>query len=648
MDDPNLTSGRGAMAITAAVSTYCLSWAAGVYIEAPQKPTSILPILLNFTHPLIAGYLVPAISVGLAAVVGIWLYREMYIRNERHIRGARLHEDARAIHHAKGNGIRIHPDVQITQAQECRHILLMGGSGSGKTTIIWPIINQAIARGDKILIFSFKGDFQEKLNAEFTLLAPTDARSARWMLGQDIRTRLDAESLAETLVPTPEKDPMWAQGAQGLLTAVIADLQTEYGEMWGYKELAEACAVALSDYDSLLATVMRESPLAKAFLTGKDSKTTASYLSNMATNLSAVVNIGVADSSSSNTETWSVRRWLSGEDEKNAVIIGFKPSAATLSKAYVASVIEQVMRQILDMNDCSPEDRRIWLILDEIPQAGKVPSITQGLEAARSKGCRIVLGIQSIAQLEKVYDRETSTIWAGQTALKIMAQITAPSDQEWASKLLGEKEIERYTKQVSSSGTSASISGGFTRLKEHVMMPGEFGTRLNVSIPEKRVRALLITAEAAVIMDWPFQDMTSLRPMAVPAAWIKPGFKRPIWGAVPPVTAEPSLSNGLSEKKSQGAQVVKKNTLLEMPTAPVSDRQPEDKGEGGMVDEAGSMGLDHLLDAVAPGSSMLIEMLKMAMESEQGLSRLPQVIVCRQQCTKVTNAYKDMDEQDEE
>jgi hypothetical protein len=136
--------------------------------------------------------------------------------------------------------------------------------------------------------------------------------------------------------------------------------------------------------------------------------------------------------------------------------------------------------------------------------------------------------------------------------------------------------------------------------------------------------------------------------MAVPAAWIQPGFKRPIWGAVPPVTAEPSLSNGLSEKKSQGAQVVKKNTLLEMPTAPVSDRQPEDKGEGGMVDEAGSMGLDHLLDAVAPGSSMLIEMLKMAMESEQGLSRLPQVIVCRQQCTKVTNAYKDMDEQDEE
>ena len=67
-----------------------------------------------------------------------------------------------------------------------------------------------------------------------------------------------------------------------------------------------------------------------------------------------------------------------------------------------------------------------------------------------------------------------------------MAQITAPSDQEWwASKLLGVKEIERYSKQVSSSSASASISGGFTRMKEHVMMPGEYGKRLNFSFPEK-------------------------------------------------------------------------------------------------------------------------------------------------------------------
>jgi hypothetical protein len=67
-----------------------------------------------------------------------------------------------------------------------------------------------------------------------------------------------------------------------------------------------------------------------------------------------------------------------------------------------------------------------------------------------------------------------------------------------------------------------------------------------------------------------------------------------------------------------------------------------------MIDEAGSMGLDHLLDAVAPGSSMLIEMLKMAMESEGGLSSLQHVLVCKQQCFDVTNAYNSTEELEEQ
>jgi hypothetical protein len=57
------------------------------------------------------------------------------------------------------------------------------------------------------------------------------------------------------------------------------------------------------------------------------------------------------------------------------------------------------------------------------------------------------------------------------------------------------------------------------------------------------------------------------------------------------------------------------------------------------------MGLDHLLDAVAPGSSMLIEMLKMAMESEAG-SGTAQKQPRLQQKTVVTAEYED-DEQEE-
>ncbi|MBU2825445.1 type IV secretion system DNA-binding domain-containing protein, partial [Acidithiobacillus ferrooxidans] len=110
-----------------------------------------------------------------------------------------------------------------------------------------PLINQSVARGDKVLIFSYKGDFQQKAEFGFDLLGPWDSRSARWVIGQDIRTRLDAESLALTLIPEQEKDPIWSQGAQGLLVAVIAGVQREFAEKWGFPHLAQACAKALSD-----------------------------------------------------------------------------------------------------------------------------------------------------------------------------------------------------------------------------------------------------------------------------------------------------------------------------------------------------------------------------------------------------------------
>jgi hypothetical protein len=58
---------------------------------------------------------------------------------------------------------------------------------------------------------------------------------------------------------------------------------------FGFSDLARVCAEHLSNYDKLLETVMRESPLAKAFLMGKDSKTTASFLAEMAAKLSASI-----------------------------------------------------------------------------------------------------------------------------------------------------------------------------------------------------------------------------------------------------------------------------------------------------------------------------------------------------------------------
>ena len=500
------------------------------------------------------GAIPPATALLAGGLVAWGAWRFLTIPPERHVRGHVLHRDPKAIalalKPARGEpaGIFIHPQVQIEEKIEVRHTMLVGGSGGGKTTILWPIIHQAQARGDRILLFDSKGDFTEKLGGNFTLLSPTDARSARWVLGNDILTHLDAHALTETLIPSApggDKEPMWTNGARALLLGVITDVQRQNGRKWGFVTLASAIANALSDFETLKNIITREDPAMLSLLGGEDavapSRTTMGFLVQVATSVRHVINLGVGADDLAHTKNppWAARAWLAGKTPPVA-IVGFRDSARSLSQAWAASLLEQVVRQAGDMPDASPADRRIWLIVDEAPRAGKVPSITDALTTARSKGLRVILGIQSLAQIRETYTRETATVWAGQTASKIICQTTAPEDQKWCSDLLGEREVERYTHQLSQQSYSdggGQHSSSWQRVREPVLLPASFGQELRV-LPTGP-RALLMSGGEAALLDWRFPELQKSRPPYVAARWTQPSYQRPVWGKTPPDVAAP-------------------------------------------------------------------------------------------------------------
>jgi hypothetical protein len=364
--------------------------------------------------------------------------------------------------------------------------------------------------------------------------------------------------------------------------------------------------MALSDYDSLVQTVMRESPLAKAFLMGKDSKTTASYLAQMASGLSDVINLGVADSNN-NGKPWSVTGWLAGYTP-GAAILGYLPESEGLSQAFCSSIIEQVVKKVLGFAGADPSERRIWLFLDEVPQAGKVPSITSALEAARSKGCRVVLGMQGVAQLEEHgYSKNTLRIWAGQCGIKIVSNLTDPQDQKWASDLLGERDITRYQRtlsQQSQGGTSGSISGVHQAIKEHLMLPGEFGNELIVT--KSGPKALLLTPGANAILQWGFPKLQTYRDARIDAGWTQPGFDRPVWGAVPPRTGtatQGTESAAVIDTKQPQATVV-----IEQQDAPVATPA----ADAGLADMVADHTVSAGIDSVLPGAGALFELMSMS------------------------------------
>lgn len=500
----------------------------GVVVPIPHHP------VLSYLPPLLG-----AAGLTLGTFAGFWMFYRAY---EIHIRGACWSTPSQ-IKKAMRKGMRRGEalgapvaTIPIPLSLEVRHILLIGASGGGKTTVLWPILHAAQERGDKMLIFSFKGDFQEKWDGPFTLLAPWDQRSARWRLGADINRDSDAQSLAETLIKTSEKEPMWGQAAQALLVAVIRSVQREYGEDWSAQDIAYKLVQALSKFSVLKATIQKEYPMASMLLAGGPTdKSVKSFLINLITAVIPIVNLGVADfcaGSQDSQHSWSVRDWLSGHTPP-AAIFGYQSSNETMSNSWGASIVEQVVRQLADMPDASPSGRRIWLVLDEVPQLGKIPSITKALEVLRSKGVRVVLGMQSLAQTRKVYDRDTAQIWEGQCGTTIITQLKSTEEKTWASKIVGEREIERFTRALNSNSDGpGQRNESYQRLKEPLLMPEQFDTDLVTT--KRGVRVVFAQGPHRVMTRVPIFFGRKQREMTVDADWTKPGYQRPDWGQVPP------------------------------------------------------------------------------------------------------------------
>lgn len=55
----------------------------------------------------------------------------------------------------------------------------------------------------------------------------------------------------------------------------------------------------------------------------------------------------------------------------------------------------------------------VWFLLDEFGNIGKIPSMAEKLSVARSRNIRFVLALQSLAQIEHVYDKKTAEIIFG-------------------------------------------------------------------------------------------------------------------------------------------------------------------------------------------------------------------------------------------
>lgn len=453
-------------------------------------------------------------------------------------------------------GIHLHPEVTISQERETKHLLVMGASGSGKTHIIWHVLKEAIRRKDRIVIFDSKGDFTSELSS-MCLLAPWDPRSLAWDIARDCVGPLDAQALAARLIPDSDKDPIWPNASRAVLVALIIHLQTNKPGEWTFPDLRTLLHLPIED---LRLIAQQHNPEALRSLE-EGSKTTQSILINLMAFMEPVVDMARAWSNP-DQRRFSMKDWIEGNSKlpRTVVMQGSQRFDRTAA-ALVNSLLSVMAATIASPSLPDDKNRRIWLVLDEFAQLGQLRDFGPLIRMGRSKGLRIVIGAQDIAELRAIYGTHKTDAWTSSLTTSIYTRLEGGATAEWVSRRIGEQETLVTQDSQTQGGSGASKTQQTIIRKSATVLPAELKTL--VGTRSEGVDALIDGFDDAVyLVTYPYHVPKSIRAGTRYAPWVQP--------TLPPLPAPISSSSQVT------AQAVASPPQTEI-DPPASDGDPDDQ-----------------------------------------------------------------------
>src|SRR5208337_1476420 len=116
--------------------------------------------------------------------------------------------------------------VSMPVQAECKHSLTAGRIGTGKTTAMLKVMSRSMARGDRGIIYDYKGDFvqhfynKERGDVIFNCL---DSRCCAWSVLNEVTTKMDIDNVAASIIPDAKenKDSYFNTGARDIFGGML-------------------------------------------------------------------------------------------------------------------------------------------------------------------------------------------------------------------------------------------------------------------------------------------------------------------------------------------------------------------------------------------------------------------------------------------
>lgn len=413
-----------------------------------------------------------------------------------------------------GQGVEVYPEVSVSLDRETKHFLACGGTGSGKTTVLFPIVREIKENGQRLLIYDNKGEWTERIDG--IIFAPWDKRCVAWDISEDILNIADARAFSEAVIKD-SSDPMWSNAARAILTAVIVSLIREK-ENWNLTSILEEI---YKGYKHIRGLIYQYTPEAVGLVESQEiTKTAQSFLIVLSSYMSTLADLAAAWQGKK--QRVSFRRWLlSNQSSGDTIILQGNQRYRPLEQAYIQAIMAVIGGVISSPELEESTQRKIWFCFDEIAQVGKVPSLTKMLEIGRSKGIRVILGLQDISQIREIYGDRIAETWAANVGTYFIGRTQGVETAKFLADLIGKEKVRKYMPVYSGGyrgSTAEARQDSWQESDEYLIRPDEMSSDLGKR--KDGVDVLLMTGGAyAYLLRWPFIQASKIRPSVVAADW---------------------------------------------------------------------------------------------------------------------------------
>ncbi len=412
----------------------------------------------TFATPFYWGILVMALQLPFSIRKDIQRRKEL--RYGRRLKGPVLVSPRQFTAAVAGDGIGITTidskrPLRIPRNAENKHFLVVGDTGSGKSSIIRQVLYQVAARGDSAIVYDpaceFVKQFYDERRGDI-VLNPLDARMPYWNPSAELRRKAEAKALAVSLYqPEGVTNRFFVEAPQKIFAHLMTYLPTPAQLVTWMSDPEEIdCRVRGTEYWMLI------DPKAPQQRTG--------VLGSL--NMSAD-SFRLLPTQAEVTSTWTATKWA--ETRQGWIFITSRPTMREALRPLISLWVDLLVLRLL--NEPMPQQKPVWFVIDELASLQRLPQLHTAITENRKSQNPVILGFQGRSQMEARYGDDAEAMLS-QPATKIFLRTTEPRAAKWVSEAIGEVEVERL-RETHYDGSRTGRNFALDRQTEPLVLPSE-------------------------------------------------------------------------------------------------------------------------------------------------------------------------------